>query len=67
MYLESFSLLPQLFIFRKLKSGVEPLTAHFVAALGFGRLMEFIFWIGSYHELATSAESAFSGFLALLS
>eukprot|EP00579_Thalassiosira_antarctica_P010216 CAMPEP_0201908642 /NCGR_PEP_ID=MMETSP0903-20130614/695_1 /ASSEMBLY_ACC=CAM_ASM_000552 /TAXON_ID=420261 /ORGANISM="Thalassiosira antarctica, Strain CCMP982" /LENGTH=349 /DNA_ID=CAMNT_0048443035 /DNA_START=55 /DNA_END=1105 /DNA_ORIENTATION=- len=68
MYLESVALVPQLFMFQKQTSGVvELLTAHFVAALGFGRLMEFMFWVYSYHELATSAGSKLPGYLALFS
>jgi hypothetical protein len=68
MYLESTALIPQLFMFQKQVSGVvELLTAHFVAALGFGRLMEFFFWIYSYHELASSAGSKLPGYLALFS
>jgi ER lumen protein retaining receptor len=68
MYLESTALIPQLYMFQKQSSGVvELLTAHFVAALGFGRLMEFFFWIYSYHELATSNGSSLPGYLALFS
>ena len=66
MYLESAALIPQLFMFQKQSSGVvELLTAHFVAALGFGRIMEFFFWLYSYHELANSAGSRLPGYLAL--
>lgn len=68
MYLESTALVPQLFMFQKQASGVvELLTAHFVAALGFGRVMEFLFWIYSHHELATSTGSVLPGYLALIS
>jgi len=68
MYLESTALMPQLYMFQKQASGVvELLTAHFVAALGFGRLMEFFFWVYSYHELANSAGSRLPGYLALFS
>jgi len=68
MYLESLSLIPQLYMFQKQATGVvELLTAHFVAALGFGRVCEFSFWIYSYHELASSAGSRLPGYLALFS
>lgn len=68
MYLESVALIPQLYMFQKQTSGVvELLTAHFVAALGFGRVMEFCFWVYSYHELANSAGSRLPGYLALFS
>jgi ER lumen protein retaining receptor len=67
IYLESAALVPQLYMFQKQASGVvELLTAHFVAALGFGRCMEFFFWIYSYHELANSAGSKLPGYLALI-
>jgi ER lumen protein retaining receptor len=68
MYLESVAVIPQLYMFQKQSNGVvELLTAHFVAALGFGRVMEFIFWIYSYHELATSSGSTLPGYLAIIS
>lgn len=68
MYLESAALLPQLYMFQKQSSGVvELLTAHFVFALGFGRVMEFLFWIYSYHELADASGSKLPGYLALFS
>jgi ER lumen protein retaining receptor len=68
MYLESLALIPQLYMFQKQTSGVvELLTAHFVAALGFGRVCEFCFWVYSYHELANSAGSRLPGYLALFS
>lgn len=65
-YLESAALIPQLYMFQKQASGVvELLTAHFVAALGFGRIMEFMFWVYSYHELANSSGSRLPGYVAL--
>jgi len=68
MYLESVALIPQLYMFQKQTAGVvELLTAHFVAALGFGRVMEFFFWVYSYHELASRSGSKFPGYLALFS
>jgi len=66
MYLESVALIPQLYMFQKQKSGiVELLTAHFVAALGFGRILEFAFWVYSYHELSGSSGSSLPGYIAL--
>jgi len=68
MYLESLAMIPQLYMFQKQATGVvELLTAHFVAALGFGRLLEFVFWVYSYQELATSSGSKGPGYLALFS
>merc|ERR1712008_167226 len=68
MYLETVALIPQLYMFQKQASGVvELLTAHFVAALGFGRLLEFCFWIYSYQELVTLSGSKGPGYMALFS
>lgn len=68
MYLESFALIPQLYMFQKQANGVvELLTAHFVAALGFGRLLEFVFWVYSYQELTNHAGSTGPGYMALFS
>ena len=68
MYLESAALIPQLSMFQKKGSGpIELLTAHFVAALGFGRLMEFVFWVGSYKELQNHAGSSLPGYLSIIS
>ena len=68
MYLESVAVIPQLYMFQKQANGVvEFLTAHFVAALGFGRVMEFVFWIYSYHELSTSSGSNIPGYIAIIS
>jgi len=66
MYLESFAMIPQLYMFQKQANGVvELLTAHFVAALGFGRMLEFVFWIYSYHELVTLSRSKGPGYMTL--
>lgn len=68
MYLESVALVPQLYMFQKQNTGiVELLTAHFVAALGVGRIFEFTFWLYSYHELAHKNGSNYAGYLALIS
>lgn len=68
MYLESSALVPQLYMFQQQASGiVDLLTAHFVAALGFGRLLEFIFWLYSHKELAGTSGSTLPGYLAVSS
>mmetsp|Transcript_5714 Transcript_5714/g.8423 ORF Transcript_5714/g.8423 Transcript_5714/m.8423 type:complete len:328 (-) Transcript_5714:1023-2006(-) len=68
MYLESAALVPQLFMFQRQKTGVvELMTAHFVFALGFGRLLEFAFWVFSYHELSSSGGSKLPGYIAVFS
>jgi len=53
-YLETFAMVPQLYLFTQKKSSntvVEDFTSHFVFALGCGRFLHFIFWLSSYHEL----------------
>jgi len=68
MYLESVALIPQLYMFQRQSNGVvELMTAHFVAALGFGRIMELFFWCYSFHELVTAGGSTLPGIVALLS
>ena len=69
-YLETFAMLPQLFLFTKKKSSnnvVEDFTSHFVFALGTGRLLHFIFWLSSYHELNDhqSGGSYFAGYIVV--
>jgi ER lumen protein retaining receptor len=75
MLLESAALIPQLYMFQKQASAggdddaiveLDLLTAHSVAALGFGRLVEFGFWYSSFHELASSSGSRMPGYVALI-
>jgi len=52
LYLESFAVLCQLFMF--LKEGVaQAHTTHFLAAQAFAKLMSFIFWASAFSELGT--------------
>merc|ERR1711907_32692 len=76
MYLESVALLPQLALFRSSKKSksspgaggvIEPLTAHWVFGLGFGRILEFSFWIFSFKELTNASGSIVPGYLAIFS
>lgn len=70
MYLECVAMLPQLYMMMiKVKEeggAVEWLLSHFVAALGFSRVSEIIFWISSHKELAGSSSSPYVGILVLL-
>ena len=69
MYLESFAILPQLFLFQKqsaVAATVEPLIGHFVAALGVSRIVEMGFWMSSYTELSDRDGSRSVGFLVLV-
>lgn len=59
MYLESVALIPQLYKFQKNKtSPIDIMLAHFAAALGIGRLSEFLFWVYSHKELHTEGSAA---------
>jgi len=51
LYLESVTVLPQLFMFMK-EGKAAPHTSHFLAAQALSRLMSFIFWASSFSELS---------------
>jgi len=51
LYLESVTVLPQLFMFMK-EGKAQPHTSHFLAAQAMSRLMSFIFWGSSFSELS---------------
>lgn len=68
MYLESFAILPQLFLFQKQAAScatVEKLIGHFVAAVGCSRVVEMAFWMSSFTELADRYGNRHVGFLVL--
>lgn len=50
LYLESVTVVPQLFMFLK-EGKVEPFTTHFLAGQALSKLLSFIFWVSSYSEL----------------
>lgn len=51
LYLESVTVLPQLFMFMK-EGRAQTHTSHFLAAQALSRLMSFIFWASSFSELS---------------
>jgi hypothetical protein len=51
LYLESVTVLPQLFMFMK-EGKAQPHQSHFLAAQALSRLMSFIFWASSFSELS---------------
>jgi ER lumen protein retaining receptor len=70
-YLEAVAMLPQIFMFQK-QSGdqggiVDALIGHTVFALGFSRVFELVFWLGSFRELSDHAGSRLPGYIVLLS
>jgi hypothetical protein len=68
MYLESLSIVPQLYMIQRgKKKSVDMLTAHFVVSLGLARAMDGIFWMFSFKELVSKNSGALPGYLALIS
>eukprot|EP00928_Gymnodinium_smaydae_P004969 TRINITY_DN11703_c0_g2_i1.p1 TRINITY_DN11703_c0_g2~~TRINITY_DN11703_c0_g2_i1.p1 ORF type:complete len:292 (-),score=43.87 TRINITY_DN11703_c0_g2_i1:77-952(-) len=51
LYLESVTVLPQLFMFMK-EGRAQPHTSHFLAAQALSRIFSFIFWASSFSELS---------------
>jgi len=51
LYLESVTVLPQLFMFMK-EGKAQPHTSHFLAAQALSRMLSFIFWASSFSELS---------------
>lgn len=51
LYLESVTVLPQLFMFMK-EGKAQAHTSHFLAAQALSRMMSFIFWASSFSELS---------------
>jgi hypothetical protein len=50
LYLESLTVLPQLFMFQRAKQA-EPVLTHFLAAQALSRVLSFVFWANSHAEL----------------
>jgi len=70
MYVEAIAMVPQLYMFQKQASDqdgtVEAVLSHTTFAIGFSRIFELFFWIGSFHELSNST-GKFPGYIILLS
>lgn len=71
MYLEAVAILPQIYMFQKQAADeggtVETLIGHTVFAVGFARVFELIFWLGSFKELADHSGSRLPGYIVLIS
>eukprot|EP00918_Siedleckia_nematoides_P093060 GHVU01204251.1.p1 GENE.GHVU01204251.1~~GHVU01204251.1.p1 ORF type:complete len:282 (+),score=49.39 GHVU01204251.1:373-1218(+) len=61
LYLETFSMIPQLFMMGKIGGEVEALTSNYVASLAASKFFSFIFWLFSYKELAPRAGHNIAG------
>lgn len=70
MFMESVSMVPQIYMFQKQAGNeggtVETLIGHFVFALGFSRVFELIFWLGSFKELLDYSGTRIPGYLVLI-
>lgn len=60
LYLETFALLPQLWMMTKLGGEVEGMTAHFVACMTGSKAMGWIVWFEGYGELAVEYHDGIS-------
>lgn len=71
MYLEAVAMLPQIYMFQKQASemggSVEPLIGHTIFALGFSRIFELFFWLGSFKELSDHSGGRMPGYIVLIS
>jgi len=65
MWVDTISLLPQLFLLSKLGGQVETLTSHFVAALVLSRGASFAFWFYGFKEVGRVSGSAAAGYAVL--
>lgn len=52
LYVETFSMAPQLFMMGKVGGEVEALTSHYVASIAASKFFVFLFWYFSYNELS---------------
>jgi len=67
LYIDVLAVAPQLFMFHSTGGAVASNTAHYIFALGFGRVLQLLFWVFSYHELAEASHGGFAGVLVMLS
>merc|ERR1719446_797646 len=61
LYVDVLAVAPQLFLFHKTGGAVAKYASHYVFALGFGRVLQLLFWTYSYQEL-----TGFSGVFVMV-
>lgn len=70
LYLEAFSMFPQIDMFRKKGGEIETFTGTYVASSGISKFLHFTFWIFTYSELnevsGTSLAPTLVGYFVLL-
>jgi len=68
LFLDTISLLPQLWMLTKVGGKVDLLTSHFVALMVISRLLSFAFWVYGYKELVPLKGGAnIAGYTILIS
>jgi len=65
LYVDVLAVAPQLLMFHKTGGTVAKYTSHSTFALGFGRVLQLLFWAFSYQEL--SHNGGFAGLFVMLS
>ena len=62
MYLQAFSIFPQIQLFINKKGQIETYTSHFVALLGLSTVFSIFFWYDTYEELNNWSDISFPFF-----
>lgn len=62
LFIDTISMLPQLWMLTKLGGQVESLTSHFVASLVISRSLAFAFWLYGYKEIAPKVGPNVAGY-----
>jgi hypothetical protein len=66
LYMDVLAVAPQLYTFHKAGGAVASNTAHYVFSLGFGRVLQLLFWAYSFHELSEDSYGGFVGVFVIL-
>jgi hypothetical protein len=66
LYLDALAVAPQLLMMHKSGGAVDKYTGHYIFALGFGRVLQLLFWAFSYHELSEHSHGGVAGVFVLL-
>lgn len=65
LYLETFSMVPQLFMMTRIGGEVEALTSHYVASVAVSKFFACVFWFFSFKELAPAKGFNFAGWAVM--
>jgi len=67
LYVDVLVVAPQLYMMHNSGGAVANYTAHYIFALGFGRVLQLLFWAFSYHELSGASHGGFAGVFVMVS